>query len=115
MPVVRHRGRQPGTNKHEQQRALRPPQRSRAEEVILHRLRLGYLTLEELKDGFEERPCEHCPHMTPHPLTHYLLSCPATERLRQCVGPENAAALVRQFQKNLPLLLEVARAAPPPR
>ncbi|KAG0721160.1 hypothetical protein GWK47_047012 [Chionoecetes opilio] len=72
------------------------------------------LDLEELRDGFEERLCEHCPHMTPHPLTHYLLSCPATERLRQCVGPENAAALVRQFQKNLPLLLEVARAAPPP-
>ncbi|KAG0696380.1 hypothetical protein GWK47_026553 [Chionoecetes opilio] len=95
---------------------LRPAQQlSRAEEVVLHRLRLGYLTLEELRDGFEERPCEHCPHMTPHPLTHYLLSCPATERLRQCVGPENKAALVRQFQKNLPLPLEVARAAPPPR
>ncbi|KAG0713425.1 hypothetical protein GWK47_016265 [Chionoecetes opilio] len=94
---------------------LHPAQQlSRAEEVVLHRLRLGYLTLEELRDGFEERLCEHCPHMTPHPLTHYLLSCPATERLRQCVGPENAAALVRQFQKNLPLLLEVARAAPPP-
>ncbi|KAG0726887.1 hypothetical protein GWK47_035706 [Chionoecetes opilio] len=61
---------------------LRPAQQlSRAEEVVLHRLQLGYLTLEELRDGFEERPCEHCPHMTPHPLTHYLLSCPATERL----------------------------------
>ncbi|KAG0716241.1 hypothetical protein GWK47_010178 [Chionoecetes opilio] len=83
---------------------LRPTQQlSRAEEVVLHRLRLGYLTLEELRDGFEERLCEHYPHMTPHPLTHYLLSCPATERLRRRVGPlENAAALVRQFQKNLP-------------
>ncbi|KAG0721142.1 hypothetical protein GWK47_047048 [Chionoecetes opilio] len=83
---------------------LRPAQQlSRAEEVVLHRLRLGYGTLEELRDGFEERPCEHCPHMAPHPLTHYLLSCPATERLRQRVGPlEDAAAFVRQFQKNLP-------------
>ncbi|KAG0712478.1 hypothetical protein GWK47_018369 [Chionoecetes opilio] len=94
---------------------LRPAQQlSRAEEVVLHRLRLGYVTLDELRDGFEERPCEHCPHMIPHPLIHYLLPCPATERLRQRVGPESAAALVWQFQKNLHLLLEVARAAPPP-
>ncbi|KAG0699700.1 hypothetical protein GWK47_025760 [Chionoecetes opilio] len=71
---------------HEKQRGRYAPaqQLSRAEEVVLHRLRLGYVTLDELRDGFEERPCEHCPHMTPHPLTHYLLSCPATERLRQC-------------------------------
>ncbi|KAG0716266.1 hypothetical protein GWK47_010116 [Chionoecetes opilio] len=96
---------------------LRPAQQlSRAEEVVLHRLQVGYGTLEELRDGFEKRQCEHCPHMAPHPLTHYLLSCPATERLIQRVGPlEDAAALVRQFQKNLPLLLEVACAAPPPR
>ncbi|KAG0714591.1 hypothetical protein GWK47_013826 [Chionoecetes opilio] len=92
-------------------------QLSRAEEVVLHRLRLGYGTLEELRDGFEDRSCEHCPHLARRPLAHYLLSCPATARLRQRVCPlENAAALVlRQVQENLPLLLEVARAAPPPR
>ncbi|KAG0728354.1 hypothetical protein GWK47_032636 [Chionoecetes opilio] len=37
-----------------------PPAAVRAEEVVLHRLRLGYVTLDELRDGFEERPCEHC-------------------------------------------------------
>ncbi|KAG0721689.1 hypothetical protein GWK47_045936 [Chionoecetes opilio] len=69
-------------------RALRPAQQlSRAEEVVLHRLRLGYGTLEELRDGFEDRPCEHCPHLARCPLAHYLLSCPATARLRQRVGP----------------------------
>ncbi|KAG0730128.1 hypothetical protein GWK47_028913 [Chionoecetes opilio] len=84
---------------------LRPAQQlSRAEEVVLHRLRLGYGTLEELRDGFEERPCEHFPYMARRPLTHYLLFYPATERLRQRVGPlEDAAARVlRQVQKNLP-------------
>ncbi|KAG0730471.1 4-coumarate--CoA ligase [Chionoecetes opilio] len=41
--------------------------------------------------------------MAPCPLTHYLLSCPASDRLRQRVGPlEDAAALVRQVQKNCP-------------
>ncbi|KAG0697514.1 hypothetical protein GWK47_003005 [Chionoecetes opilio] len=34
----------------------------RAEEVILHRFRFGYGTVEELRDGFEDRPCEHCLH-----------------------------------------------------
>ncbi|KAG0725731.1 putative RNA-directed DNA polymerase from transposon BS [Chionoecetes opilio] len=95
---------------------LRPAQQlSQAEEVVLHRLRLGYGTLEELRDGFEDRPCEHCPHLARRPLAHYLLSCPATARLRQRVGPlEDAAALVlRQVQENLPLLLEVVRDAPP--
>ncbi|KAG0715043.1 hypothetical protein GWK47_012827 [Chionoecetes opilio] len=94
-----------------------PPQLSRAEEVVLHRLRLGYGTLEELRDGFEDRPCEHCPHLARRPLAHYLLSWPATARLKQRVGPlEDAAALVlRQVQENLPLLLEMARDAPPPR
>ncbi|KAG0719710.1 hypothetical protein GWK47_049939 [Chionoecetes opilio] len=89
------------TNHNEQ---LRPAQQLSRPEVVLHRLRLGYRTLEELRDGFEERPCEHCPYMAPRPLTHYLLSCPATARLRQRVGPlEDAAVLVlRQVQKNLP-------------
>ncbi|KAG0710975.1 hypothetical protein GWK47_021668 [Chionoecetes opilio] len=78
-------------NNHEHQRAVTPrPALSRAEEVVLHRLRLGYEPWKELRDGFEERPCQHCPHMTPHPLIHYLpFSRPATERLRQRVGPES--------------------------
>ncbi|KAG0714427.1 hypothetical protein GWK47_014167 [Chionoecetes opilio] len=97
---------------------LHPAQQlSRAEEVVLHRLRLGCGILEELRDEFEDQPCEHCPHLARRPLAHYLLSCPVTVRLRQRVGPlEDAAALVlRQVQENLPLLLEVARASPPPR
>ncbi|KAG0716556.1 hypothetical protein GWK47_009414 [Chionoecetes opilio] len=66
---------------------------------------------EELRDGFEHRPCEHCPYLARCPLAHYLLSCPATVRLRQRVGPlEDAAALVlRQVQENLPLLLEISQ------
>ncbi|KAG0726728.1 hypothetical protein GWK47_035955 [Chionoecetes opilio] len=82
---------------------------------VLHRLSaFGYLTLEELRGGFEERPCEHCPHITPipDPLPAFL---PRYRAAQTALGPlENAAALVRQFQKNLPLLLEVARAALPP-
>ncbi|KAG0715208.1 hypothetical protein GWK47_012474 [Chionoecetes opilio] len=75
---------------------LRPAQQlSRAEEVVLHRLRLGYGILEELRDGFEDRPCEHCPHLARRLLAHYLLSCPATARLRQRVGLlEDATTLV---------------------
>ncbi|KAG0716240.1 hypothetical protein GWK47_010213 [Chionoecetes opilio] len=84
---------------------LRPAQQlSRPDEVVLHRLRLGYGTLEELRDGSEDRPCEHCPHLARLPLAHYLLSCPATARLRQRIGPlaEAAALVLQQVQENLP-------------
>ncbi|KAG0715068.1 hypothetical protein GWK47_012765 [Chionoecetes opilio] len=85
----------------------------------LHRLRLGYRTLEELRDDFESRQCDHCGHLARHPLRHYLLSCPATAQLRQQIGgpedDENRAALVlRRALEDLPRLLVVARSAPPP-
>ncbi|KAG0720126.1 hypothetical protein GWK47_049072 [Chionoecetes opilio] len=64
-----------GTNKPTSKKTSRyaPPSKlSRAEEVVLHRNSAWYVNLGGARDGFEERPCEHCPHMTPPPLTHYL-------------------------------------------
>ncbi|KAG0713960.1 putative RNA-directed DNA polymerase from transposon X-element [Chionoecetes opilio] len=95
-------------------------QLSRAEEVKLHRLRLAYRTLEELRDDFERRQCDHCGHLARHPLRHYLLSCPATAQLRQQIGdPEDdedrAALVLRRALEELPRLLVVVRSAPPPR
>ncbi|KAG0729467.1 hypothetical protein GWK47_030277 [Chionoecetes opilio] len=57
-------------------------QLSRADEVKLHRLRLGYRTLEELRDD-SSRQCDTWGPPRRHPLRHYLLSCPATAQLRQ--------------------------------
>ena len=54
----------------------------RADGVLLQRLRLGYCTREELADDFDGRECDHCGTRTRRPLVHYLLSCPATARLR---------------------------------
>ncbi|KAG0724419.1 hypothetical protein GWK47_040606 [Chionoecetes opilio] len=93
-------------------------QLSRADEVKLHRLRLGYRTLEELRDDFESRQCDHCGHLARHPLRHYLLSCPATAQLRQQIGgPEDdedrAALVLRRALEDLPRLLVVVRSAPP--
>ncbi|KAG0715564.1 hypothetical protein GWK47_011689 [Chionoecetes opilio] len=95
-------------------------QLSRADEVKLHRLRLGYRTLEELRDDFESRQYDHCGHLARHPLRHYLLSCPATAQLRQQIGgPEDdedrAALVLRRALEDLPRLLVVVRSAPPPR
>ncbi|KAG0715435.1 hypothetical protein GWK47_011939 [Chionoecetes opilio] len=83
-----------------------------AGEVLLHRLRLGYRTLEELRDDFESGHCGHCGHLARHPLRHCLLSCPATAQLRQQIGgpeyDEDRAALVfRRAQEDLPRLLAV--------
>ncbi|KAG0710959.1 hypothetical protein GWK47_021702 [Chionoecetes opilio] len=80
-------------------------QLSRPDEVVLHRLRLGYGTLEELRDGSEDRPCEHCPHLAHLPLAHYLLA-----PLRR--GSDSASARWRKrppsccsrFRKTCPLL-----------
>ena len=99
---------------------LRPPQQlTRAEEVWLHRLRLGYPTLAEMRDGFEGRQCEHCDQLTRRPLPHYMLSCPATAQLRlhhhERPQDEEAAAalLVQHAQRDLHSLLQNVREAPP--
>ncbi|XP_050706570.1 uncharacterized protein LOC126991941 [Eriocheir sinensis] len=63
-------------------------QQRRADDALLQRLKLGYCTREELYDGFDGRICEHCEERARRPLVHYLLSCPATARLR----PAPAAA-----------------------
>ncbi|KAG0712474.1 hypothetical protein GWK47_018393 [Chionoecetes opilio] len=55
----RHRGRQPGTNKPRKTTSrYAPPSTvpSRGGRST-NPLRLGYVTLDELRDGFEERPC----------------------------------------------------------
>lgn len=98
---------------------LRPTQLlARADQVVLHRLRLGYCTRAELPPDFDSRQCEHCGRRTRRPLKHYLLSCPATIRLRTLRPAQQdapAPLVLRRAQEDLPLLLEVARDAPPPR
>ncbi|KAG0727102.1 hypothetical protein GWK47_035337 [Chionoecetes opilio] len=95
-------------------------QLSRADDIKLYRPRLGYRTLEELRDDFESRQLDHCGNLARHPLRYYLLSCPATAQLRQQIGgPEvdeyRAALVLRRALEDLPRLLVVARSAPPPR
>ena len=101
--------------------------RPRGDAVLLQRVRLGYSTREQLGRDFEGQECAHCGRRSRRPLVHYLLSCPATVRLRPtavpAVQPEGAgllgsrearaALLVRHAPKDV--LLEVLRAAPPPR
>lgn len=102
-------------------------QQSRADGVMLQRLRLGYCTREELYDGYEGRECEHCGSRQWRPLLHYLLYCPATASLRPlpptathgAVGcllnnqEAQAALTVRHTPSQV--LLGVLRATPPPR
>ncbi|XP_050724605.1 uncharacterized protein LOC127002567 [Eriocheir sinensis] len=45
----------------------------RADQVTLHRLRLGYRTLQEMRNGFAGRRCEHCEAVAHRPLVHYLV------------------------------------------
>ncbi|XP_050703623.1 uncharacterized protein LOC126989089, partial [Eriocheir sinensis] len=102
-------------------------QQRRADDALLQRLRLGYCTREELYDGFDGRICEHCEERARRPLVHYLLSCPATARLRPAPAAAahpagdgrplrrceaKAALTVRHTPSQV--LLEVLRAAPPP-
>ncbi|XP_050724058.1 uncharacterized protein LOC127002289 [Eriocheir sinensis] len=102
-------------------------QHPRADGVLLQRVRLGYSTREQLQDGFQGQECAHCGRHSRRPLVHYLLSCPATARLRSAPEPDTqpapggllssrevkAALLVQRSPPDL--LLEVLRAAPPPR
>ena len=89
-------------------------------DVLLHRLRQSYCTLEEKNNDFQGRQCEHCSHLTRHPLQHYLLSCLTTARLRHYhQGPRDretrAALVLRRTQEHLPQLLQVARDVSAPR
>ena len=101
-------------------------QQPRADGALLQRVRLGYSTREQLRDDFQRQECDHCGRRTRRPLVHYLLSCPATERLRpppaavaQPAGGgllsrrETMAALVVRHTPT-DVMLEVMRAAPPP-
>ena len=100
---------------------LATSQLSRADRVRLHRLRLGYRTWKELQDDFTDRACDHCDRRSHCPLVHYLLTCPATQHLRHHIdgAPEEEEAramhVVRHALENPQQLLEVMRAAPPPR
>ena len=66
------------------------PDTPRAVAVIIHRLRLGYPCWEEIQGDI--RTCEYCTDITDDALVHYLLQCPATDRLRHLVGRRRAAA-----------------------
>lgn len=46
---------------------------SRANQVLLHHLRLGYHMRKELHDDFEGQHCGHCSHVVINPLEDYLL------------------------------------------
>ena len=67
------------------------PDTPRAVAVIIHRLRLGYPCWEEIQGDI--RTCEYCNNIAADDaLVHYLLQCPATDRLRHLVGRRRAAA-----------------------
>lgn len=102
----------------------------RSDGVRLQRLRLGYCTREELDQRFVDRECELCGTHTREPLIHHILSCPATDHLRP-LPPEatqhppgdhhglltrrEAMAALTIHHTGIHTLLEVVRAAPPPR
>ncbi|XP_076032972.1 uncharacterized protein LOC143020437 [Oratosquilla oratoria] len=56
---------------------------SRPQEVILHRLRLGYRCFWEIAGRQED--CQHCGAVGANTLVHYLTTCPASAFLR--AGP----------------------------
>lgn len=57
-------------------------QHPRADGALLQRVRLGYFTRKELGSDSEGQKCDHCGRHSRRLLVHYLLSCPATARLR---------------------------------
>ncbi|KAG0724899.1 hypothetical protein GWK47_039650 [Chionoecetes opilio] len=102
----RHRGSRPGTNKPRTTTSRYAPPSSCPEprRSSYTKFGLAYLTLEELRDGFEERPCEHCPHMTPHPLTHTCLPAPLQS------GSDSASA---RWRTRPPLCGNFRKTCPP--
>ncbi|MPC60427.1 hypothetical protein E2C01_054472 [Portunus trituberculatus] len=98
----------------------------RAYSVLLHCIRLGFCTKEELYDDFEGQECEHCGRQSRYPLLHYLLSCPATAALRPPpplpIQPAAGGLLSRREARVAHLIchtpteamLQVLRAARPP-
>ncbi|KAG0730124.1 hypothetical protein GWK47_028925 [Chionoecetes opilio] len=113
--LVQNRGSSLAQTNHEQQRADTPRQQlSRAEEVVLHRLRLA-LDLEELRDGFEERPCGA---LYSYGNTHPLTPLPAFLSRYRGAGTVRRPGGKRppsygQFRK-ICLVLEGARLRPTP-
>ena len=96
--------------------------KNRGDSVAAHRLRLGYRTYRERVPGRGDTVCTHCSAMTPSPLRHYLLQCPATASVRATVSQqlpvdstELAIACVRQLCDNPALLRAMVQDAPPPR
>ncbi|XP_076033113.1 uncharacterized protein LOC143020564 [Oratosquilla oratoria] len=67
---------------------------SRPQEVILHRLRLGYRCFWEIAGRQED--CQHCGAVGANTLVHYLTTCPASAFLR--AGPATSPeGLVRRL------------------
>ena len=99
-------------------------QNLRVTSVIIHRLRLGYPCWEEIQGDI--RTCEYSGDPTEQPLEHYLLQCPATDRLRQLVGHSRrraaadggnmaeAAALVKRIVQSQDAL-KFCTSYPPPK
>lgn len=88
----------------------------------LHRLRLGYPTLQQIKPELPREPCSYCDETSATPLLHYLLDCPATTDLRtggpypQAEHPlaaSTAARLIASTADNT--LLHLVSSHPPPR
>ena len=67
-----------------------PPSMPQRTAAIIHRLRLGFPCWDELQGNISS--CSYCNLHTTEPLSHYILACPATDRIRQIVGSERAEA-----------------------
>ena len=57
--------------------------------AIVHRLRLGFPCWKTISG--EIVSCEYCTDISDEPLKHYLLECPATERVRTLVSYQSEA------------------------
>ena len=90
--------------------------------TVVHRLRLGYPCWEQINN--EARACEFCDTIPDDPLAHYLLHCPATDRLRQVMGHRGDQAAEDDFRQaaraarrlvECQAALKIAVFFPPPR